>query len=223
MRLVALALAALSVACGGPSVGELISQEVSLTVRAVSSDPSAVALGEPDGGAALSRAFLSASALTLLPCSEDIELLVLEPRGYELLAEPPPSERISTAVNTFCGVRLDVEPLEENAAPGVPEGASLFVEGTDASGAPFSRSSSASLSVLLETDEAESFGKVPLLLGFDAVAWLPDLQLAEDMSDLPASALEEQLEAAVALYVDVDEDGVLDDDESRPILRAQSP
>lgn len=206
MRLVALALAAFSVACGGPTVGDFVSQEISITVRAVSSDPGAVALGEPDGGIGVTRAFVGARALTLLPCNEEVAAIELAPRGYELVSESPFSERITTAVQTFCGVQLDVAPLED-------EEESLRVEGTDANGDPFTLSSEASFSLRLETEDEEGFGKVPLLLGFDAATWLAGLPLPEDMSDMAASLLEEQLQSAAELYVDLDDDGALDSDE----------
>jgi hypothetical protein len=194
-------------------VGDLVSQEISITLRAVSSDPSAVALGEAEGGAALSRAFVSTSALTFLPCNEEVAALSLEPRGYELVTESPDSERITTAVQNFCGVQLDIEPLEENDTEGVPEGSSLYVEGTDANGDAFTLSSERSFSLLLETEDADGLGKVPLLLGVDAATWLAGLPLPEDMSDMAASLLEDQLGAAAALYIDADDDGVLDPDE----------
>lgn len=213
MRLVALALATLSVACGGPTVGDFVSQEISVTVRAVSSDPEAVALGDSDGGVALTRAFVSTSALTLLPCNEEVAPLTLAPRSYELVTESPDSERITTAVQSFCGVQLDIAPPGEDEDEGVPEGASLYVEGADANGDPFTLSSDGSFSLLLETDDEEGFDKVPLLLAFDAATWLAGLPLPEDMSDMAASLLEEQLQAAAELYVDADEDGALDPDE----------
>ncbi len=223
MRLVALTLAALSVACGGPNVGDIVAQEISVTVRAISSDTEAVAIGEPDGGAALTRAFVSARSLTLLACNEEVSPIVLEPRGYELVSESPYNERVTTAVRSFCGVQLEIEPLEANAAKGVPEGASLYVEGTDGNGDPFTLSSEASFSLVLETEDEEGFGKVPLILGFDAATWLQGLPLPEDMSDMAAQQFDEQLDDAVALYVDLDDDGALDADESDPLLRATAP
>lgn len=207
MRLAALTLTALSVACGGPSVGELLSQEVSLTVRAISTDPSRVALEEPDGGAAVSRALISARSLTLLPCNEDVAEIELGPRGYELLAEAPFSEIITTAVQNLCGVKWEIEPAE---------GEPLYVDGTDSSGKRFNLASDASFSVLLDTDEDGSFGKVPLLLGVDVATWLGDLPLTDD-------ALPDRFAEATALYLDVDEDGVLDDEEREPIVRAHTP
>lgn len=223
MRLIALALAALTAACGGPAVGDIVSQEVSLTVRAVSSDPVAVAIGESDGGVTVTRVFVSASALSLLPCDDAVAPLVLEARGYELVSESPFGERVTTAVSEFCGVRLSVDPLTRNEAEAVPEGASLHLEGTDASGDPFTLSSSGSFSLLLETDEQTAFGEVPLLLGFDVAVWLAGLPLPEDMTDMAAQTFEDQLDAAVALYVDEDEDGALDDAESTPIARSPAP
>jgi len=219
MRLLAFGFAALAVACGGPTVGDLTSQEVTLTVRAVSSSPDVAAVGDAQGGLGVTRAFLSASAVSLLPCNDEIAPLVLEPRGYELVYQPPFRERITTAVNDFCGLRVDVDPLEQNATEGVPDGASLYVEGTDANGDAFTLSSESSFSLLLETEEP-GFGKVPLLLGLDVALWLQGLPLPEDMSGMATEMFDDQLHDATRLYVDENEDGALDDAESTPILRA---
>jgi hypothetical protein len=220
MRLAILALSTLAAACGGPTVGDLVSQEIVITVRAVSSAPDEVALVKPDGGAALTRAFFSSSALTLSACNEDVAPIELGPRGYELVSNSPYQERISTAVSNFCSVQLDIEPVDENESEGVPQGASVYVEGTDANGEPFTLSSSASLSLRLETDADPGLGKVPLLLGIDAAVWLKGLPLPEEMSDMAAQMFEEQLTEATALYVDEDEDGALGDGESKPLLHA---
>lgn len=210
MRVLALALSALSVACGGPTVGEIASQEVSVTLRAVSSDRGEVALGEPDGGIAVTRAFVGSSAFTLRPCNEQVAPLDLGPRAYELISESPYSERVTTAVRQFCGVALEIAPVE---ARGVPDGASIYIEGTDQNGDPFTLSSDASFSLSLETEDDEALPQWPLLLGFDVATWLAGLPLAEDMSDMAASLLEQQLPAAVDLYLDEDDDGALDPDE----------
>lgn len=212
MRLAILALSTLAVACGGPTVGELVSQEITVTVGAVSS--------APEASPKVTRAFVSASSLTLTACNEDVAPIALDPRGYELVSDAPYQERITTAVNDFCSVRLDVEPLDENEADGVPSGASVYVEGTDANDEPFTLSGSSSFSLTLEADEDSSLGKVPLLLGVDVSVWLKGLPLPEDMSDMAAQMFEEQLTDATALYVDYDEDGVLDEDESTPISHA---
>jgi hypothetical protein len=212
MRLAILALSTLAVACGGPTVGEIVSQEIVVTVRAVAS--------EPKEDTKVTRAFLSTSALTLTACNEEVAPIVLDPRGYELVSDDPYQETIRTAVNELCSVRLDVEPLDENESEGVPAGASVYVEGTDASGEPFTLSSESAFSLSLEADADSSLGKVPLLVGFDVSVWLKGLPLPPDMSDMAAQMFEEQLTDATALYVDYDEDGVLDDDESTPISHA---
>lgn len=220
MRLVALSLAALSVACGGPTVGELTSQELTLTVRAVSSAPDVAAPGEAQGGLSVTRAFLSASAVSLLACNEEVAPLVLSPRGYELVHEPPFRERVTTAVSDFCGLRVEIDPLAQNAAEGVPDGASLYVEGTDANGEPFTLESQSSFSLSLHTDEP-GFGEEPLLLGFDLALWLQGLPLPEYRAEKAAKMFDAQLVEATQLYVDTNEDGALDEAESTPISRAE--
>src|SRR4051812_6513539 len=89
-----LALGLFGLGCGGPSVADLGEGEVELTVTAVASDPSVASTGESQGGLGVSRAFLSASAVTLLPCSSDAAPLDLGARGYELTQNPPMTERI---------------------------------------------------------------------------------------------------------------------------------
>lgn len=223
MRLAILGLAMLSVACGGPELGDLVSQELTLSVRAVSSDPEVTAIGEPRGGIGVNRANLRTSALSLLPCNEQVAPLILDPREYELVHEPPFSERVTTAVNEFCGLRIDIEPLDENTVDDVPKGASLHVEGTDAEGEPFTLTSEGSFSLLLETEDDIGFSKLPLLLGLDAAIWLSGLPLPEDSATMGTELLEEQLPASLALYVDADEDGALDEDETTPIARVETP
>lgn len=214
---------ALGAACGGPKLGDLQISEITLTLTGTASQPDVAAIGESAGGLSVTRAYVSASSLSLLPCSKDAAHVMLGPRGYDLLLEPPPSEGVTTAVTELCGLRLDVDPLSENALEGVPEGASLFVEGNDADGAPFQLSSDSSLSLLLEADEDASFGAAPLLLGFDVSLWLAGIPLAEDRVDDAVELLEAQLESAAALYVDGNDDQRLDDDEKTPVAQASAP
>jgi hypothetical protein len=171
----------------------------------------------------VTRAFLSASALSLLPCNEQVADLILDARGYELVHQPPFSEVVTTAVNDFCGIRLDIDPVDENMVDDVPEGASLYVEGTDAAGEPFTLTTESSFSLLLETEADTGFSKTPLLLGFDASIWLAGLPLPEELATMSVDMFDEQLRASVALYVDTDDDGVLDEDETTAIARAKAP
>ena len=208
----------LSLGCGSPSLGELETSAVSITLTAKASAPAVAALGAPAGGLGVSRAFVSASSLTLLPCSDAAEL-VLPPRGYDLLASPAPNEYVTTAVTELCGLRLDVDPLAQNAADGIPEGASMYVEGTDAAGTPFALTSEQSLSFMLEAPADSSFGDLPLFIAFDLSTWLQAIVLTEDMADEAVELLESQARASVAVYTDTDRSGSLDDAEQTPVAK----
>ena len=213
--------AALLGACGGPTLGDITEQEVSLTVTGVASAPDVAAIGEAQGGLGISRAFVSASALSLLPCAAGADDIVLQARGYDLLTQPAPSERVTTAVFEFCGLRLDIDPVAQNASDGIAQGASLYVEGKDATGADFTLQSDSSASLLFETDAAASFGQQPLLLGFDLSLWLAGLPLPADMADKSAQLFDAQLLDSAALYVDANANQALDDDEQTPVARAK--
>jgi hypothetical protein len=212
----------LTVACGGPSVAEVTQEHVTLTVRAFASDPAVANVGKPDGGIGVARAYLSASAVSLIPCS-GAEQIVLDPRGYELVNEPPYSELVTTAVDEFCGLRVDVDPVDESAAEDVPRGSSLYVAGEDAERKPLTLSSSSSFSLLFETDKSQSFGHEPLILGFDVSTWLAGLPLPEDMTDASTQLFEEQLYGSAALYADKNGNGSLDEDERTPLVKVKAP
>jgi len=218
-----LGLAFLAAACGGPDLGDIVELEVSLTVTGTTSAPEAVALGETQGGLGVTRAFVSASAVTLLPCSSNVSQLDLGARGYDLVLEAPQYERVTTAVSEFCGVRLDLDPVSSNARAGIPEGASLFVEGEAADGTAFTLMSESSSSLLLEAEPGSSFGEQPLLLGFDASIWLAGLPLPEELAEMSAELFDSQLLESAALYVDSDGNQALDADEQTPVARATAP
>ncbi len=205
-----LGLAGLPLGCGGPEVGELALSAVSLTLSAVSSAPELANVVEPAGGLVVTRAWVSASSLSLLPCRSNTADLTLSPRGYELLSEPRPGEYVSTAVTTLCGVRVDIDPLAQNAAEGVPEGAAIFVEGQQADGSPFALHSPLSSQLVLEAEPSVSFGEQPLILGFDVAVWLAAIDFARPDA---GEQLTLQLATSVAIYLDANDDGNLDEDE----------
>lgn len=200
--------------CGGPTVADLQQDEVLLTVGAVGSSPD---------GLEVSRAFVSASAVSLMPCRAEASDVVVAARGYDLLSQPPMSERVTTAVADLCGLRVDVDPVSEAASAGVPEGASLYIEGQDATGAAFALTSQSSMSLLFEAEDGASFGEQPLLLGFDLSIWLAGLPLPEDMADDAAASFDSQLRDAAALYVDSNGNQLLDDDEQTPVAHVVAP
>jgi hypothetical protein len=222
---VTILFALLPLACGGPSVGDILSEEVRMTVTAVASAPEVVSLGDSSGGLGVTRLYVSTSSLTTMPCSDDASDIVLGARGFDLLTSPPPHETISTSVTELCGLRLDIDPVSQNALDGIPEGATLFAEGTDAAGEAFAFSTESSSSIVLEAVGGVAFGRRPLLLGFDVSTWLAGLPLA---AELPSRAsqehelLDEQALEAFALYVDENENLSLDDDEKTPVATVRA-
>ncbi|HKY40300.1 MAG TPA: hypothetical protein VJN18_30405 [Polyangiaceae bacterium] len=196
--------------CGSPTLGDAETSAVSITLTTTASDPSVATVGEPAGGLVVSRVFVSASSLTLLPCRSDAAEIALLPRGYDLLASPAPNEYINTAVRELCGLRLDIDPLAQNVTDGVPEGTSIYVQGTDAAATPFELASEQSLSLLLEAQADSSFGDQPLILAFDLSTWLAAIPLTEDMAEKAIEMLEAQARASAAVYMDSDESGTLD-------------
>lgn len=211
-----------STACGSPSVGELEESEVSLTVTAVASAPDVASVGDAQGGLGVSRAFVSASAITLVPCLADAGSVPLGARGYELLAQPPASERVTTAVSKLCGIQLDIDAVDATTSPDLDQGTTLYVEAQDPDGAPITLKSERAHALLLEAEQGESFGEQPLLLGVDVSLWLAGLPLPENMSDEQAAQFDAQLDDAVALYVDSNGNQALDDDEQTPVAHART-
>jgi hypothetical protein len=209
-----------SIGCGGASLGDLEGPSVSVTLTTTASDPSIATTGEPSGGLLVARVFVSTSSFTLQPCSEEAAEIVLPPRGYDLVTSPVPSEYVTTAVTELCGLRLDIDPLSRNASEGVPEGASMYVQGSDAAGAPFELSSEQSLSLALEANPNSSFGDQPLILAFDLSTWLANIPRAEGMAEIAIELFETQARSSVGLYVDANENGGLDEDE--PAVSLQS-
>lgn len=217
-----LALGLTGLGCGGPTLADLEQDEVLLTVTAVASDPQVAAPGESQGGLAVSRAFVSASAVTLLPCAKDVSAIGLGARGYELTQDPPMTERVTTAVSEFCGLRVEIDPVDEVSADGVEPGTTLFVAAQDRDGNDVTLTSDSSRSLLFEAESGKSFGDEPLLLGFDVSTWLLGLPLPEDMAEKATMAFDSQLMASAALYVDRNLNYALDGDEQTPVARASS-
>lgn len=210
-------------ACGGPSVGDILGEEVRMTVTGVASAPEVASIGDSNGGLGVTRLYVSTSSITTLPCRDDANDIVLGARGFDLLTSPPPHETISTSVTELCGLRLDVDPVSRNELEGIPNGAALYAEGTDAEDTAFTFWTESSSSILLEAASGVAFGERPLLLGFDVSTWLAGLPLADELPDRESQQhelLDAQALGALALYVDADDDQKLDEDEQTPVARA---
>ncbi len=202
--------------CGGPSVSDIAVQRVTLTLQGVASAPEVASIGEPAEGLGVARAVIHARAVRFEACEKNVEPLVLDPRAYELLHDPAPSESISTAVSEWCGLQVDIGPARASETDEEPA-AAIYVEVTDESGEAFTLTSDAVTTLRFETDAASSFGDQPLLLGVDVSKWLADLPLDGDASE----QLAEQLKSAAALYVDANGNGRLDDDEVDAIAQSE--
>lgn len=219
MRALLLGLLPLTIACGGPSAGEIVQQRLTVTLSATSSQPQLAAPEESQGGLAVTRAFVAASAMTLVPCSDDVASVVLGARGYDLLVDP--AEEVTTGVSDWCAIELDLDPVNEASAEGVPDGATLYVEATDAQGAEYVFASERSQALRFETTGGGAFVGASLVLGFDLALWLTGLPIAEpDMTEAETELLDSQLRSAVALYADGNENEQLDEDEATPIAIA---
>jgi hypothetical protein len=213
----------LALACSSPGVADLAASEVVITVTGVASEPELAALGDSQGGLGVSRVFVSTSSFSLLPCDAGASDLTLEPRGYDLLAEAVPREVVGTLVTDLCSLRLDIDPVAQSALEGVPEGASLYVEGTDAAGTAFTLASESSTSLRLEAVDGVSFGDAPLLLGLDVSTWLDGVPLTPELALVASEQLVERLPGAFALYADENENQRLDEDETTPVAVVSSP
>jgi hypothetical protein len=216
-------VALLGAACGGPELGDIVELEVSMTVVGTASAPEVVAIGDAQDGLGVTRAFLSASAVALLPCESNVSGLELGARGYDVLQEPPLSERVTTGVSEFCGVRLELDPVTSNAREGIPQGASMYVEAEASDGTAVTLTSESSSSLLLEAESGKSFGEQPLLLGIDVSVWLAGLPLPEEMAEMSSELFESQLQGAAAIYVDANANQALDEGEETPVARATAP
>lgn len=210
----------LALGCGGPSVADLVAEEVTLTVRGMASDPDVATIGDASTGLGVSRGALRARRIALEACRAGVDEVRLAPRGYELASDNASSEVVTTAVKDLCGVRVEIEATADNALDGVPEAASLYVEVSDSDGNPLRFMSDVSTTLRFETDLASSFGSQPLLLGIDFSKWLADLPLDPDMSEDASERLLAQLPGAAALFVDENANGIIDEAESEPLLAA---
>jgi hypothetical protein len=211
------ALALTLTACGGPTVADLLQDELVLTLSGFSSAPESVAVSEPQGGLGVERAVLRVTSISLNACQDDVADVMLGARAFDLLSVPAPSELVSTSVTDFCSIELDIDPTSQNAVAEVPDDATLFATGVDAAGEAFELASERSHSLRFEA--STPFGAQPLLLGLDVATLLGNLPpplTGEDAREQMAA----QLATALALYADANGNHELDADETTPLASA---
>jgi hypothetical protein len=207
---------ALAVGCGGPSVGDIESQAVTLQVSGVYLGPRAIAAGDERGDVTMARALLSVDGMTLTPCAAGAGAIAIDPRIYDLLADPPLGETVTTAVSEFCTLRVDLGPSPDLMEDASAE--SLVLEAQDETGAKLNYVGEDSPSLTFTADRDTTFGAQPLLLGFDLSVWLA--YLADSTTDPSPGPFDSTLLDAAALYVDGNGNGALDDDEQTPVAHA---
>jgi hypothetical protein len=206
----------LAAACGGPEVGDIAGQQLTLQVSGVYLGPEAVASGDERGDFTMSRALISVDSMTLTPCMDGVGVITLEPRVYDLLSDPPFGESVTTAVSEFCGLRVDLTPSPDLTEDGATSGSSVFLEAQDETQAKLAYVDEDSPSLTFTADEGASFGEQPLLLGVDLSLWLT--HLAGAATNANPGLLDATLGAA--LYVDSNGNHALDDDEQTPVAQA---
>jgi hypothetical protein len=213
-----LPLAVLALGCSGPTVGDIVEQQVTLDVAGVYMGQSSIPSGDERGDFSMSRALLSTSGMTLVPCASGAGEISIAARVYDLLATKPFGEGVTTAVTEYCSLRVDLAPVSD-ATDGMPAGDSLLLEAQDASGplGPYEGEDSPSLT--FTADDGSSFGDQPLLLGFDLSGWLD--YLAGNELDPNPGLFDSTLSDVAALYVDANGNDKLDADEQTPIARGK--
>ena len=216
-RAAATAVLVTTAACGGPSVADIENQAVTLQVTGVYLGDQAVPSGDERGDFTISRALISVDSLTLTPCADSSAAITLDPRVYDLTADPPQGERVTTAVTEFCTLRVDLAPSPDITEHSSKSPESLLVEVEDETSAKTTYAAEDSPSVTFSVDGDATFGDQPLLLGFDLSTWLTYVA-GSATDELPGLAPE--LSDVAALYVDSNGNDRLDEDEQTPVAHA---
>jgi hypothetical protein len=218
VRAAGLAGCVLTAACGGPTVADIESDVLTLQVTGVYLGPKAVASGDERGDFTLSRALISVDSMTFTPCAAGSGSIILEPRVYDLLADPPLGETVTTAVSEFCTLRVDLTPSPDVTEDGTSPSESLLLEAQDETEAKVTHGGEDSPSLTFTAEDDASFGDRPLLLAFDLSAWLAFL--AGEATDPNPGLFDSTLTDVAALYVDSNGNDALDEDEQTPVAHA---
>jgi len=215
------ALGMTTTACGGPSVGDVESQALTLQVSGVYLGPKAVPSGDDArGDFTMSRALISVDSMQLTPCASGSAPITLDPRVYDLLADPPLGETVTTAVTEFCTLRIDLTPSPDVTESASSSDESLLLEAKDETAAKITYAGEDSPSLTFTADNGDFFGDQPLLLGFDLSGWLA--YLAGGATNPLPGLFDSTLTDVAALYVDTNGNQQLDADEQTPVAHAQA-
>ena len=180
----------------------------------------------PEREIAVSDARLALATLFFVPCDPGSAKLGTRDFRINLLVYPPSSLTLDSFVSDYCRIEADL-------APPSTELPTTHLAGTRADGTPFELTSRQTLALDLDSVPAgQSFDATKLVLGADLTAWLADVDLdgaeatddtvlidADHNADL-LETFEATTVAALSLYFDANDDGLLMDDELEPVAAA---
>ncbi len=228
LQYLGIALGLSSLGCNATETGNPPAQGVvSLGLTAFSSTPETAALGAAQGGLLIDRLVVNLSSLSLIPCSADSAPIKVEPASFDLVGERH-QQQVSGDVE-LCSVRLEFGP-RPSATDVVPAGTAIYIHGQRTDGSPFEVVSTSTALFDLNASSSSTFGTKPLLLAFDMGAWFTNVdvhnahaeaggiaRLDNALNPAILAAFEARTTLSVALYVDQDGDGVLDEGERTPV------
>jgi hypothetical protein len=240
MRALAMLLCVLAVAgCSASETGNPLSGRT-LTLRARSSDP-VVGIGAgADAALRVEAAWVVLDDIrfeSAAQCDsgETREADIEGPIIVDLVQRPEPLA-LALQDTAYCRVRVPLDRAERvpSGAPQELQDASIVVMGRRADGARFSIRTRREREAELRSDAAPfeiDDATAALILAFDVGQWLagvdvegaePDeagvVRIDDDNEDDRLERFEENVEAALELFHDRDEDGALDDDDD-PLAR----
>jgi len=213
--------------CGGTETGNPTLPASELRLAALSDDFGSVAVGTPGPGLTVNHAYVALERIELLPCGAGNPLR-FEATEVDLAQRPAVLLRVQGAASEYCSARVSLAPVSNAETPEL-EGGSVTTEGTRPDGVPFEIRSALSLEVELTTDPPETpFDARRLILGFNLVPWLADVDVAgaavaDGLATIDAThnatelaTFEAQAPLAPALYDDADGNGLLAGDNQPP-------
>ena len=199
---------------------------VSLGLTAYSSAPDTAALAPGGAGLLVDRVRFSVGSLSLLPCAADAPEMTLSAGEYDLV-RPEISEVMGSL--ELCSLRLELVPAP-TATVALPEGVAIYLHGLRSDGSELEVESTSPQTLELNGVHGASFGRQPLLLGFDLGDWFTGVDVHNahagadgiariDSTLNPAllAQLEAQTPASIRLYVDANANGMLDEAERTPV------
>jgi hypothetical protein len=200
------------------------SSVTSVALTATSTDEDVIALHSESAPLSVDEVGLSLRTLEIVPCAADAAPLAHVDYPVDLAVDPPARASFESGVSDYCALRVDVAPSTD-VAPAALQGLAVHLFGVRSDDVRFEIRSALDFDLSLVTPSGSAFGAKHLALGFDLAVWLAGIDLgAAELTDGVAlvdsdvnaellAAFQANTASAVALYVDADRDGVLDDDE----------